>query len=36
MALLGSPANVSIEHLRKGAARPRQEPWASKPDTGKW
>jgi lactoylglutathione lyase len=36
MAFIRSPDNVSIELLQKGNARPKQEPWASMPNTGKW
>ncbi len=36
MAFVRSPDNVSIELLQKGAALPRQEPWASMENTGKW
>lgn len=36
MAFVKSPDNVSIELLQKGAARDRQEPWASMPSTGTW
>ena len=36
MAFVRSPDNVSIELLQKGEARPKQEPWASLPNTGKW
>jgi len=36
MAFIRSPDNVSIELLQKGTARPKQEPWASMPNTGKW
>ena len=28
--------NISIELLQKGQAKPKQEPWASMPNTGKW
>ncbi len=36
MAFVRSPDNISVELLQKGAARPKQEPWASMPNTGKW
>ena len=36
MAFVRSPDNVSIELLQKGEAQPKQEPWASMPNTGKW
>ena len=36
MAFVRSPDNVSIELLQKGAAKPKQEPWASMPNTGVW
>jgi lactoylglutathione lyase len=36
MAFIRSPDNVSIELLQKGAPLPREEPWASMPNTGKW
>jgi lactoylglutathione lyase len=36
MAFIRSPDNISIELLQKGAAKPKQEPWASMPNTGKW
>jgi lactoylglutathione lyase len=36
MAFVRSPDNVSIELLQKGQAKPKQEPWASMPNTGKW
>jgi lactoylglutathione lyase len=36
MAFIRSPDNVSIELLQKGAAKPKAEPWASMPNTGKW
>jgi lactoylglutathione lyase len=36
MAFIRSPDNISIELLQKGAALPKQEPWASMPNTGKW
>ena len=36
MAFIRSPDNVSIELLQKGPPKPKQEPWASMPNTGKW
>ena len=36
MAFVRSPDNVSIELLQTGAPLPRQEPWASMPNTGEW
>jgi len=36
MAFIRSPDNVSIELLQKGESLPKQEPWASMPNTGKW
>ena len=36
MAFVRSPDNISIELLQKGEARPKAEPWASMPNTGKW
>jgi lactoylglutathione lyase len=36
MAFIRSPDNISIELLQKGAALPKQEPWASMLNTGKW
>ena len=36
MAFIRSPDNVSIELLQEGEAKPKQEPWASMPNTGKW
>ena len=36
MAFVRSPDNISIEILQKGPALPKQEPWASMPNTGKW
>jgi lactoylglutathione lyase len=36
MAFIRSPDNISIELLQKGGALPKQEPWASMPNTGKW
>lgn len=36
MAFLRSPDGVQFELLQKGGPRPRQEPWASMPDTGDW
>ncbi len=36
MAFVRSPDNISVELLQKGAAKPRQEPWASMANTGVW
>ena len=36
MAFVRSPDNISIELLQKGPALPRQEPWASMENVGKW
>jgi lactoylglutathione lyase len=36
MAFVRSPDNISIELLQKGNALPREEPWASMQNTGKW
>lgn len=36
MAFIRSPDNISIELLQKGEAKPKQEPWASMPNTGVW
>ena len=36
MAFIRSPDNVSIELLQKGKPLPKQEPWASMPNTGTW
>jgi lactoylglutathione lyase len=36
MAFVRSPDNISIELLQKGGPKPKQEPWASMPNTGKW
>ena len=36
MAFVRSPDKVSIELLQKGEALPKQEPWASMPNTGEW
>jgi lactoylglutathione lyase len=36
MAFIRSPDNISIELLQKGKPLPKQEPWASMPNTGKW
>jgi lactoylglutathione lyase len=36
MAFIRSPDNVSIELLQKGKPLPKQEPWASMPNNGKW
>jgi lactoylglutathione lyase len=36
MAFIRSPDNVSIELLQQGEALPKQEPWVSMTNTGKW
>jgi lactoylglutathione lyase len=36
MAFVRSPDGISIEILQKGDALPKQEPWASMPNTGSW
>lgn len=36
MAFIRSPDLHSVELLQKGMARPKQEPWASMPNTGHW
>jgi len=36
MAFIRSPDNISIELLQKGKPLPKQEPWASMPNAGKW
>ena len=36
MAFIRSPDNISIELLQKGEALPKQEPWASMPNSGTW
>lgn len=36
MAFIRSPDRHSIELLQKGKALPKQEPWASMPNTGHW
>ena len=36
MAFIRSPDNISIELLQKGKPLPKQEPWASMPNSGKW
>jgi lactoylglutathione lyase len=36
MAFIRSPDNISVELLQKGDALPKQEPWASMPNTGVW
>jgi len=36
MAFVRSPDNISIELLQKGDAKPPQEPWASRENTGHW
>jgi lactoylglutathione lyase len=35
MAFIRSPDNISIELLQKGKPKPKQEPWASMPNTRK-
>jgi lactoylglutathione lyase len=35
-AFFRSPDNISIELLQKGTPQPKQEPWASMPNTGTW
>ena len=36
MAFIRSPDNISIELLQRGKPLPKQEPWASMENTGKW
>ena len=36
MAFVGSPDGISIELLQAGEPLPKQEPWASMPNTGNW
>jgi len=36
MAFIRSPDEISIELLQQGQALPKQEPWASMPNTGVW
>ncbi len=36
MAFIRSPDGISIELLQKGESLPKQEPWASMPNTGTW
>jgi lactoylglutathione lyase len=36
MAFVRSPDGISIELLQAGPALPKQEPWASMPNTGEW
>jgi lactoylglutathione lyase len=36
MAFVRSPDNISVEILQKGAPLPKEEPWASMPNTGTW
>jgi lactoylglutathione lyase len=36
MAFIRSPDNISIELLQRGKPLPKQEPWASMANTGKW
>ncbi len=36
MAFVRSPDGISVELLQSGPALPKQEPWASMPNTGSW
>ena len=36
MAFVRSPDQISIELLQKGEALPKEEPWSSMPNQGKW
>jgi lactoylglutathione lyase len=36
MAFVRSPDNISIEILQRGEALPREEPWASMENSGRW
>jgi lactoylglutathione lyase len=36
MAFVRSPDGISIELLQEGQSLPKQEPWASMPNTGSW
>jgi lactoylglutathione lyase len=36
MAFIKSPDGQSVELLQQGQPRPREEPWASMPNTGDW
>ncbi|MBL8543360.1 MAG: VOC family protein [Hyphomonadaceae bacterium] len=36
MAFVRSPDGISVELLQEGGALPKQEPWASMPNTGSW
>jgi lactoylglutathione lyase len=36
MAFVRSPDGISIELLQAGSPLPKQEPWASMPNVGKW
>ena len=36
MAFVRSPDGISIELLQAGESKPKQEPWASMPNTGTW
>jgi lactoylglutathione lyase len=36
MAFVRSPDGISLELLQKGTSKPKQEPWASMPNTGVW
>jgi lactoylglutathione lyase len=35
-AFVRSPDNITIELLQMGGAKPKQEPWASMPNSGTW
>ena len=36
MAFVRSPDGISVELLQEGGSLPKQEPWASMPNTGSW
>ena len=36
LAFVRSPDSISIELVQKGGPKPKQEPWASMPNTGTW
>lgn len=36
MAFIRSPDNISIELLQRGEPLPKQEPWVSAPNIGRW
>jgi len=36
MAFVRSPDDISVELLQRGKPLPKQEPWASMPNTGEW